>query len=211
MKVTKLEHACLVITEGSDTLVVDPGAYTTPVEDLSGVVAVVITHEHADHWTPAQLERVRESSPDVRFFGPAGVVAAATDFPVREVKAGDRIEAGAFRLEFFGGKHAVIHESIPVVDNVGVLVNGTLYYGGDSLIRPEVTIDTLAVPAGAPWLKISEAMDYLAELKPARAFPTHEMGLSVIGRELSNTRLGDVTRAGGGEYFPLEAGESLDL
>jgi L-ascorbate metabolism protein UlaG (beta-lactamase superfamily) len=211
MKVTKLEHACLIVTEGHDTLVVDPGGYTTPVSDLTGVVAVVITHEHADHWTPEQLERIRESSPEVRFIGPAGVAAAATGFPVEIVGAGDRVDVGEFRLDFFGGKHAVIHRSIPVVDNVGVLVNRTLYYGGDNFTVPGVPVDTLAVPAGAPWLKISEVMDYVAELGPKRAFPTHDMGLSVIGKNLTNTRLETVTKEFGGEYFVLEPGSSLDI
>ena len=61
MKVTKYEHATLLIERADDLLVIDPGSFLTP-PDFHGTVAVVITHEHADHWTPEQLRRVLELS-----------------------------------------------------------------------------------------------------------------------------------------------------
>ncbi|MET0974501.1 MAG: MBL fold metallo-hydrolase [Leifsonia sp.] len=212
MRLTKLEHAALVLDQNGDRLYIDPGSFTTAITESVGTVAVVITHEHADHWTPEQLKRIRDDNPDVRFFGPAGVVAAATDFPVEPVGDGDEITVGAFTLRFFGGKHALIHSSIPVVDNVGVLVNDTLYYAGDSFTVPTgVAVDTLAVPAGGPWMKIAEAMDYVMAVAPRHAFPTHEMVLSRAGKDLSNARLGWATEQGGGEYTALEPNESIDL
>ena len=139
-------------------------------------------------------------------FGPPGVAAAASGFDVTVVKDGDEVEAGSFTLRFFGEKHAVIHSSIPVVDNVGVLVNGQLYYAGDSFTIPDgVEVDTVAVPAGAPWMKIGEAMDYVLALKPRRAFPTHEMVLSVAGKGLSNQRLQGSDRGQRRGVFPAGA------
>ena len=212
MKLTKYEHSCLVITKGDATLVVDPGSFTTPLTDISGVVAIVITHEHADHWTAEQLTRLLDRNPGARILGPAGVAAAATDFAVETVKAGDTVEIEPFTLAFFGEKHAVIHSSIPIVDNVGVLIDGSLYYAGDSYTVPEgVEVETLAVPIGAPWLKIGEAMDYVLDVKPRRSFPVHEAVLSQIGKSMTQARIEAVTAQGGGEFFVLEAGESFDL
>lgn len=212
MKVTKLEHSCLVIASTDKTLIVDPGSFTTPLVDTSDVVAIVITHEHADHWTAEQLTLILDRNPDARIFGPAGVAAAAADFDITVVKDGDAHEIGPFSLRFFGEKHAVIHHTIPVVDNVGVLINNELYYGGDSFTIPQgVEVGTLAVPAGAPWLKIAEVMDYVDAIRPRRSFPTHEMVLSTAGKALSNARIQAVTEAGGGHFFPLEPGESIDV
>ena len=211
MRLTKLEHAALVVEDSGDKLYVDPGKFTTPITESSGTVAVVITHQHDDHWTPEQLTRIREANPDVRIFGPAGVAAAAADFPVETVQSGDVVEVGPFRLRFFGGRHAVIHPSIPVIDNLGVLVNDALYYAGDSFTVPGVPVEVLAAPAGAPWMKISEAMDYVVEVAPRRAFPTHEMVLSRAGKALSNARLAWATEQGGGEYVTLEPGDTLDF
>ncbi|MCU1410764.1 MAG: fold metallo-hydrolase [Rhodoglobus sp.] len=212
MKLTKYEHSCLVISKGDATLVIDPGSFTTPLTDISGVVAIVITHEHADHWTAEQLNRLLDRNPSARILGPAGVAAAATDFQIETVKGGDSVDIEPFTLQFFGEKHAVIHSSIPIVDNVGVLVDGSLYYAGDSYTVPEgIEVETLAVPIGAPWLKIGEAMDYVLEVKPRRSFPVHEAVLSQIGKTMTQARIEAVTTQGGGEFFVLEAGESFDL
>jgi L-ascorbate metabolism protein UlaG (beta-lactamase superfamily) len=205
MKLTKFEHACLVLSSGAENVVVDPGGFTLPLTDLDGVVAIVITHEHADHWTAEHLDRLLARNPDAAIFAPAA------EYRIDVVSSGDKRTAGSFRFEFFGEKHAVIHSSIPIVDNVGVLINETIYYAGDSFTVPGVEIDTLAVPIGAPWLKVSEAMDYVTAVKPRKSFPTHEMVLSVIGKNMVNARIEAVTAAGGGEFFPLEPGESLDL
>lgn len=212
MRLTKFEHAALLLEDSGERLFVDPGSFTSPLTDTARTAAVVITHEHADHWTPEQLNRVLDLSPDVPIFAPEGVAAAARDFAVTVVHAGDTIKAGPFTLRFFGGRHAVIHESIPVVDNLGVLVNDVLYYAGDSFTIPEgVEVDVLATPAGAPWLKIAETIDYVLAVKPKRSFPTHEMVLSRSGKDLSNARIAWATEQNGGRFFALEPGDSLDL
>lgn len=211
MKLTKFEHACLIVEVADSRLIIDPGVFTMPLGEFGNVVAVVITHEHGDHWTDEQLSRIVERNPDVTIYGPAGVVAAVTGHPVVEVHDGDVIEAEPFSLKFAGEKHAVIHESIPVIDNVGVLVNEQLYYGGDALLVPPFAVDTLAAPVGAPWLKIGDAMDYVLAVKPKRAFPVHEMTLSVAGKGMANDRLTWATTQNGGEYFVLEPAETLDL
>jgi L-ascorbate metabolism protein UlaG (beta-lactamase superfamily) len=210
MKVTKFEHATLLVSVGDDNLIIDPGVYLSLV-DLARVQAVVITHEHQDHWTPDQLTRILEKSPDAKLYGPAGVAKAAAEFDIDVVKAGDTIEAGPFTLRFFGEKHAVIHESIPVPDNVGVLVNDELYYPGDSYTVPDVAVGTLAAPIGAPWLKIGEAMDFILAVRPQRAFYSHDMTLSVAGKGMHIERLKWATEQGEGTFHALEVNESLDV
>ncbi|MEO6199813.1 MAG: MBL fold metallo-hydrolase [Cryobacterium sp.] len=212
MKLTKLEHSAIILELSGKRLFIDPGSFTTALTDTGDAAGIVITHEHADHWTPEQLDRILAMSPGVPIFGPPGVAAAASRYNVTVVAAGDTAEVGPFVLRFFGSKHAVIHGSIPVVDNVGVLVNGEFYYAGDAFTIPEgVEVGTLAVPAAAPWMKISEAMDYVHAIKPRRSFPTHEMHLSRVGKDLSNARIQSSTEAGGGEFFPLEPDQSLEL
>jgi L-ascorbate metabolism protein UlaG (beta-lactamase superfamily) len=212
MRVTKYEHAALRIdTEGS-SLLIDPGSFTLPLADLASVVAVVLTHEHPDHWTPEHLDRIRASVPDVPIYGPEGVAHAAPGYGVTVVHPGDTVTVAPFTLQFFGGTHSVIHESIPVIDNVGVLVNDQLYYPGDSYAVPKgVSVDLLAAPLGAPWLKIGDAMDFVLAVAPRRAFGTHDMTLSVIGREMHRARLRWATEQGGGVFLDLDPSESTEL
>ncbi|MFB4348549.1 MBL fold metallo-hydrolase [Microbacterium sp. CR_7] len=212
MRVTKFEHAALRIDKGTDVLLIDPGSFTSPLDDLSGLVAVVLTHEHPDHWTPEHLDRILRAAPGTPIFGPAGVAKAAGGYDITIVAPGDTVTAGSFELRFFGGTHEVIHSSLPVPENVGVLVDGEFYYPGDSYAVPEgVEVGTLAAPLGAPWLKIGEAMDYVLAVKPRRAFGTHDMTLSVAGKTMHRQRLQWATEQNGGEFFALEPNDSLDL
>lgn len=211
MNVTKFEHACLVLEHENQRLVIDPGGFTPLLPPFENVTAVVITHAHPDHWTGEQLAHIREHNPEVPIFGPAGVAAAASDWNVATVVDHGSETVGAWELEFFGGQHAVIHESIPVIDNLGVLVNGSFWYGGDSFTVPPKPVASAAIPAGAPWLKISEVMDYVAELAPKNAFPAHDAVLSDKGLALSVARIADVMAGYGGELTVLQPGESLAL
>lgn len=212
MRVTKHEHATLRLDEAEDALIIDPGSFTSPLDELSNVVAVVLTHEHPDHWSAEHLDRILSAAPGTPIFAPAGVAAAAADYDFTVVSPGDSVTAGAFTLRFFGGDHAVIHSSLPLVQNVGVLVNDRLYYPGDSYAVPEdVEVDTLAAPLGGPWLKIGEAMDFVLAVKPRRAFGVHDMTLSTIGRNMHRQRLQWATAQNGGEFFELDPGDALEL
>jgi L-ascorbate metabolism protein UlaG (beta-lactamase superfamily) len=212
MRVTKFEHAALRIDAAGSTLIIDPGAFTLPLDDLSQAVAVVITHEHPDHWSTDHLDRIREAVPGVPIYGPQGVADAAAGYDITVVSPGDTVVVEPFTLRFFGGKHEVIHSSIPVIQNVGVLVDDTLYYPGDSYAVPHgVDVQLLAAPLGAPWLRIGDAIDFVLAVAPRRAFGTHDMTLSVIGRDMHRARLKWATEQGGGEFVALDPGEAIDL
>jgi L-ascorbate metabolism protein UlaG (beta-lactamase superfamily) len=212
MRVTKHEHAALYVEDSGKAIIIDPGGFTNPFTEFQDVVAVVITHEHPDHWTPDHLDRILKGTGGVPIYGPAGVAKAAAGYDITVVAPGDTVSLDPFTLEFFGGTHEVIHSSIPVVDNVGVLVNGEFYYPGDSYAVPRGRkVELLAAPIGAPWLKIGEAMDFILAVAPRRAFGTHDMTISVIGRDMARARLQWATEQGGDEFLALDAGDSAEV
>lgn len=212
MRVTKFEHATLRVDVSGKTLIIDPGAFTVPLDDLSGAVAVVITHEHPDHWSADHLDRIRAAVEGIPIYGPQGVADAVPGHDITVVNPGDTVTVDPFTLRFFGGQHAMIHHTIPVIQNVGVLVNDELYYPGDSFAVPKgVDVKLLAAPLAAPWLKIHDAMEFVLEVAPRQAFGTHDMTLSVIGRDMHRARLTWATEQGGGEFLTLDPGDSTEL
>lgn len=213
MNVTKYEHSCMVVSKEGAKLVIDPGGFLATLPDLSGVAAVVVTHEHADHFSADRVRDIVAKNPDVRLIGPQGVadVAAPDAFEFEVVAPGDALEVGPFSLSFHGGVHNEIHSSIPRIDNVGVFVDELFYYGGDAYEGPGAPVALLAAPVGAPWLKIGEAMDYVLAVQPSRAFPVHDMTLSVAGKDLGNARLKWAVEQNGGTFQVLAPGESIDL
>jgi L-ascorbate metabolism protein UlaG (beta-lactamase superfamily) len=211
MKITKHGHACLEVEIDSQTLIIDPGSYTEELTGLGTVVAVVITHKHDDHCDEAKIAKIKKDNPAVQIFGTSEVAARLSGMDVTTVYHGDYHEVGSFRLEFYGDMHQIIHESIPLIQNTAVLVNGDLYYAGDSYTQPDVKVKALACPTSAPWLKIGDVMDYLKEVKPEICFPTHNALLSQLGHDLNNSRVKQVTEEHGGKFVYLEVGQSLEL
>ncbi|MGO1412056.1 MBL fold metallo-hydrolase [Microbacterium sp.] len=212
MQVTKLEHATLRVTEGDDILIIDPGSFTAPLTDLDGVVAVVITHEHADHVTDEHLARIAQAAPSAPICAPEGVARALDDRSIRIVSPGDTVTAGSFALRFFGGTHEIIHTSLPIVDNVGVLVNDRLYYPGDSYALPDgADIELLAAPTAAPWLRLGDTMDFILDAKPRHSFGTHDAPLVPGALAMHRARMRWAAEQNGGTFHDLDPGDTLEL
>lgn len=211
MKLTKYEHACVVLEEQGKKVVIDPGAFTPDFGDQTNIAAVVVTHVHQDHYKPEHLETIIAANPDVLFFTTAEVANEFKKPNVKAVKAGDEVSVEPFNLRFGGESHALIHESLPCPQNTSVLVNNVFYYPGDSFTMPDKPVELLAVPANAPWMKIADAMDYIAAVKPKRCIPTHTGLLSENGRNVYNFGLNKACEDNSVEYAPLNPGESLEI
>jgi len=121
MRLTKYGHSCLLVEEGPARLLLDPGTLSGGFEELEGLTAVLVTHQHADHLDLQRLRTLLDRHPGARVLGDEG---------------------SAEQLAAAG--------------------------------RP---VEVLAVPAGAPWLKVSEPIDYLHQVRPKVAVPVHELEL----------------------------------
>jgi len=215
MQITKLEHACLLVSIGSEQLVIDPGTYTRDLDELGPVSAVVITHVHDDHCSEEQLRRLLATNPKLQVFGTGEVcqrlAKSMPELVTHEVHHGDFYRVSNFELEFFGEQHLEIHHSIPLVQNCGVMVNRALYYPGDSYTLPDQKIELLACPSSAPWLKLGDVLDFVTEAKASKVFPTHNALHSELGNRLYNSRIAAFVTKNGGEFIELAPGESLGL
>ncbi len=209
MNITRLEHAGQILERDGAKVIVDPGMFTAFDDVPTDVAAVVITHEHRDHWLPENVRAIGEANPEAVIVGTQAIADAAPDLDVRVVLPGDTVDAAPFQLEFFGGTHAEIHSSIPLIDNVGVLVNGTWFYGGDSLEVPGVQVHTLAVPASAPWMKMGEMIDFVLAVAPERTYPVHDLVHSDFGNSMANARIDWAVQQSGGTHFAIDAGEQV--
>ncbi len=193
MKITNFEHACFTVENQTDSLIVDPGGYTSNLVIPENVVCVVITHEHADHLDIALLQNILSKNPSMTIVAHQTIVDKIleknTSFPCRIVAAGDTQTIASFSIKFYGGEHALIHHDIPRVANLGIMINDTVFYPGDSLVKPDKPVAVLALPISAPWLKIAETIDYMRAVQPEITFPTHDAILSPTGQALYDTML----------------------
>ncbi len=214
MKLTKYEHACLVLEKGGTTLVIDPGSYSHDFIAPKHVDGIIITHEHADHLDEMKVATLLKQNPKATIIAHESITSRYPDSPTLVTTIGEPHTLGAFSLRFFGGTHAAIDESVSVPPNIGVLIDESLYYPGDSFTVPAlpegVRLETLALPVSAPWLKFDMTAKYLGEVQPKFAFPTHDAILSADGRQLADRMVGGVASRHGIVYKRLD-GVSIEL
>jgi L-ascorbate metabolism protein UlaG (beta-lactamase superfamily) len=211
MRITKFGHACVRIEHGDATIVLDPGGFTEP-EAVDGATAVLITHEHADHYDPEHLRRtdapvhtieavaarIREDAPDV-----------AERLVV--VRPGESFDPGV-PVTVAGEQHAVIHQDYPRIDNSGYLVrldDVTVFHPGDSLTLPEVDVDLLLLPVSAPWLKVGECIDFARSVGAQRSLAIHDKVYSDVGLAMVDAHLGRMLGERAQSYVRLESGQDL--
>lgn len=212
MRLTKLEHACVRLEKDGSVLVIDPGAFSQP-DALAGAQAVLITHEHFDHVVPDQLRAAMAAEPGLEMWTNAALAAQFADLGgrVHEAKHGDTFRAAGFDVHVYGSEHAVLHPDIPLIANTGFMIDGEVFHPGDALTVPEDRVNTLLLPVSAPWLKLSEMVDYGRAVDPSRAYAIHDALLSDIGLQVLDAFMPMAVGASGGAFGRLGQGASVEL
>lgn len=206
MKLTKYGHACFTVEEQGQKLLVDPGAFTELPGDLTGVIALVYTHGHFDHYTPELHGQIIAANPDVAIYATPDIAPDLTGSIVPE--AGVKYTAGNFTLEFYGQNHA---DKNPPTPNLGVTINDLLTYPGDSLDNAGSQVKVLLAPANGPWMRITETIALIGRAKARLVIPTHDALLSEAGNNVADNYLKPATEKASGAYQRLATGESLVL
>ncbi len=220
MRISHLGHACLLIEVRGRRVLVDPGAFSHDWHAIPDLDAVVVTHQHADHVDATHLPALLAGSRRARLLvegalhGDASLLGlTAGDDRVEALSPGDRVELdGGVVLEAVGGQHAVIHDEIPRIGNVGLLVSAegepTLFHPGDAYEYAPEGVDVLAVPLAAPWASFKETVAFARAVRPGALVPVHDSVLSADGR---GVYLRQLTALGGAEVRDLSGAGPTEM
>lgn len=203
MLIIHFGHSCLLVDTGAARLLFDPGKFSSGFEQVEGLDAILITHEHADHVDVAALPGLRATNPRARLIAPWGLDGAEI------VEPGDALEFNDTVVTVVDAPHEAIHPMIELPVNVGYLVDhGAFYHPGDSLTVPGQRVDVLGLPTAAPWMKVSDAADFLAAVAPRKAVPIHQ---AILAETEIFYRVLVGTAPEGVEVVVLPRGEAVEL
>ncbi|MEU6375425.1 MBL fold metallo-hydrolase [Streptomyces sp. NPDC046909] len=191
-------------------MVIDPGTLSEP-EALDGADAVLVTHEHFDHFDAAVLRAAAEANPALRIWTNPDVARQLEGLGAGRVMAvirGDTFTAAGFEVEVQW--HAPIHPELPSERNIGFAVDdGKLFYPGDAFTVPERKVDTLLLPSHVPWANSTQIFGFAHAVGAGRAFSTHDRLLNDVGRGIAGGLF--ATLVPGMSYARLAVGESVEI
>ena len=177
MQITKLGHCCLVIEEEGVKLMTDPGSFTVEEQEkVTGLDAIVITHEHQDHFHTDSIQKILAQNPHAVVVANSSVGKLLGALMIDSVLVGDggSTEVKGVSIEGFGSEHAPIYETMGLVENTGYRIADKLYFPGDNFFAPQGAVDVLALPVAGPWVKMSDAIDFAKKIEARTAFGVHD-------------------------------------
>ncbi len=168
-----LGHASFRL-DGPPTIYFDPLKLSgdAPQADL-----ILISHDHGDHCSPADVKRI-SGSETVIVTTAAAAKKLAGD--VRAMQPGEKMTVGEVEIEAVPAYNVTKSHHPKTAGNLGfiVMVGGErLYFAGDTDRIPEmanITCDVALLPVGGTYtMNAEEAAQAAADIKPVVAVPMH--------------------------------------
>jgi L-ascorbate metabolism protein UlaG (beta-lactamase superfamily) len=185
MQLTWQIHACIRIEQDGVTIVVDPGVFTPP-GDLDGADALLITHEHGDHFSLPLISAAIAARPGLPIWTNSSVAALleGSGAEVHTIGDGDTFSVEGIEVQAHGTWHDLIHEELPRVRNTGFLIGGRVFHPGDAMTDPGAPVDLLLVPTnGQSVPNFGDLVDYVRQINPAMVAPIHDTGFDQAGED----------------------------
>ncbi len=216
MKIQKLGHSCLLIEERDKRLLIDPGTFAfAPLvhrepEAIGPVDAILVTHEHPDHFAPEVIKRICALRPaTVGSHRRIAELCRGAGISCNTIEANTTRTLSGFEV---AAVHAP-HEKVlgPSPENTGFFINRTLFHPGDSFsFELTAAPRVLALPITAPWLTAPWAVEISRRIKPQIVIPIHDGFIKDFFLAVLYKRYAEALAADGIAFRPLGADEWLE-
>lgn len=171
--ITWLGHDSFRIAAPGAVVYIDPWK----LEKAEKADLILITHEHHDHFSPADVDKLRKPGTVIVTIQP---VAAKLKGDVRVVKAGDQLELkgiGVTAIPAYNPAKQFHPRSAGHVGFVVTIGGRRIYHAGDTDIIPEMDhleVDVALLPVGGKYtMTATEAAAAADKIKPKVAVPMH--------------------------------------
>lgn len=188
MKITKFGHCCMLLDIDGVRIVTDPGNITTAQNELEGIDAILITHEHGDHFHIESVKAMLAKNPNTTVITNAAVGALLEKQGIPSIRVGDKehTDFKGISIEGFGKEHAPVYEEAGRVENTAYLVANKFYFPGDNFYICGKEVEVLALPVAGTWMKMSEAIDFAKAVQPKKLFSVHDGMITPPFRPFTN-------------------------
>jgi L-ascorbate metabolism protein UlaG (beta-lactamase superfamily) len=216
MFITKYGHCCMLLEESEMKILTDPGNFTEyKVKELNGIDALLITHEHQDHFHMPSIKDLLKNNPNLPIITNASVAALLQKEGITEnihlVSEGTSMDFKGLNFTAIGHEHAEIYKTLPSVENTGFIVGEDFYYPGDGFAQAGKLIVTVALPVIAPWMKLSECVDFALATGAKKFVPVHDGFFAEGQPNLFQTMTRAILKANGLELLEAPIGQRFEV
>jgi L-ascorbate metabolism protein UlaG (beta-lactamase superfamily) len=208
MKITKLEHSCLLVEMPAPvnrTALFDPGVMSEAYVDVNSLEFlddIFITHAHPDHMSVPLIKKLVAKFPNVRITGPREVVNKLKDEGI------ERTTDAPEGVVFFDSPHEDVKPVFWQPEEMGFHYLDLLSNPGDSHSFTE-TKAVLALPITAPWGSMVRAVNLALELQPRYILPIHDWHWRPEAKEQAYDSLEKLFKDKGITFLKLENGKPV--
>lgn len=173
MKITKFVHSCVLVQDGSEAILFDPGIFSwqsglIDISKLPELTAVVVTHQHGDHMAEPFVRAIAERFSSAQWFAPSDAHSKLAEWGVGHVT-----NQSTDKLEITEINHAPVEPFGVQVKNLIVHWNNKLTHPGDTHEISE-SKEILLLPVQAPWGTTVRALQLPTELVVKTVIPIHD-------------------------------------
>lgn len=179
MKLTKFLQSCVLVEDDGKVALFDPDAFTWgteifPIASLDQLDYILITHQHADHYSLPFVQALVAKFPNVQIFAAPDLAEQLKAAGLQNVKTSTEGPITITRADHESMEPIFDH---PIGDNVAIDFNGTITHPGDSY-QIDKSCDVLCLPVDAPWGSNVLALRLAEKLHPKIILPVHDVMLT---------------------------------
>lgn len=173
LKLTKFAHSCVLVENENEAVLFDPGMFSwnsglVNVAELPRLAAVVITHQHPDHFSEPFVRALLADQPDIQWIAPPDIHQTLQSYGVTKFT-----DQSVPNIEVVVGQHAFLGSFGGPAQNLTVHFARQVTALGDSHEERPVK-DIVFLPVDAPWGSSVGALDLALKLKPKYVLPVHD-------------------------------------
>ena len=210
MNITKYPQSCIVIENGSERLIIDPGSLVNPkftTESLLPVDAILITHEHQDHADPVLIQNLLKNK-KIPVIANDSTQIVLGDIVSRVVKDNETFEIGSFKITCRELPHVDLVDGSKGPKNTGYVINDILFHPGDGIEISDLSVPVAAVPVAGPDISPKDIFMFIKEIGAHTVIPIHNdyfMSDPVMYEKIFNDKGLEA------KFIVLENGQSCEL